>query len=59
MAYQYMPKYFMTPAKILQPPPYILNVRSLNIKAFTWINSKQLNILKTFFEYLKFYIAAY
>ena len=31
----------------------------INIKAFNQINRKQLNILKTFLEYLEFYIHAY
>ena len=31
----------------------------INIKAFSWVNRKQLNILKTFLEYLGFYIFAY
>ena len=31
----------------------------INLKAFDWVNRKQLNILKTFSEYLEFYIAAY
>ena len=31
----------------------------INIKAFNRVNRKQLNILKTFLEYLEFYIVAY
>ena len=31
----------------------------INIKAFNRINGKQLKILKTFLEYLEFYIAVY
>ena len=32
---------------------------SIKIKAFNQVNRKQLNILKTFLEYLEFYIVAY
>ena len=31
----------------------------INIKAFNRVNTKQLNILKTFLEYLEFYTDAY
>ena len=31
----------------------------INIKAINWFNRKQLNLLKTFLEYLGFYIVAY
>ena len=28
----------------------------IDIKAFSWVNTKQLNILKTFSQYVEFYI---
>ena len=34
------------------PPPR----RLIEVKAFNLVNTKQLNIMKTFLEYLKFYI---